>query len=102
MPGHIIYFMGGPFDGMMRREESDPQPSVAVAVQSSPATNTFESANYRLYPMGQNAQAFQTNRPCRYAAEYTGREIQDPAITEESGILCAHCGHDPATGEEAD
>lgn len=84
-----IVLVGGPLHGLMTAKGHRSQ-SMSFPVQAAP--NAHGSATY---------DVVQVHPDYEIGIFKTG-VIRDPEITEESGILCAHCGRDPATGEEVD
>lgn len=95
----VVTLLGGPLHGFTRREASHPSPKLVVPFDSgtrADGTVEYKTLEYVTHPVPP------TGLPdAHYIGVYDGTEVHDERITSESGILCAHCGRDPATGEEA-
>ena len=92
------YFMGGPLDGFTRSENAPPPPVVHI-----PFHRHGDSAFYTLAYKTMNVPRMRPDDvPDRFIGLFMGQESRTVAVTNESGLLCAHCGRDPATGKEAD
>lgn len=105
---YITTFLGGPLNGFQRSDQQPPQRNLQFALGPTNFGSKEDQAQY--HTVHYVAQPVPGTGPSMgghlqdeyYIAIFMQTETRDEKLTAESGILCAHCGRDPSTGEEVE